>query len=90
MMEKQNEILEKDPLQMYVDEQLRYKAATDLIIWSVEMYHYSYIKLNLDKYITFQNISIKDKMQYEHFQPMIFNHLTNCASQFVFPYTSSF
>jgi hypothetical protein len=73
-----NEILEKDPLQMYVDEQLRYKAATDLIIWSVEMYHASYIKNNLDKYITFQTLSMPEKIKYEHFQPMVFNHSTNC------------
>ncbi len=73
-----NEILEKDPLQLYVDEQLRYGAATNMIMFSVEMYHSSYIKLNMDKYITFQNLPVKEKMHYEHFQPMIFNHLTNC------------
>ncbi len=72
------EEIENDPLIIYLDEQSRLRTATNLVIFAVEQYHYSFLKNNLNRYLNFKTLSMEERLNAETVFPLMCNHITNC------------
>jgi len=56
------ELIDNDPLRMYVDEPMRLTAATNMIVFAVEMYKASFLHNNLDRYVKFLTMTNEERI----------------------------